>query len=142
MHGRLTQAAHTGGPHRRRSLLGGIGVLALLAAVSMHPVRAADPWHYTLGQTRADQQANFCADRETVLAIAAVFRQQGPRPGYEALDRANGCIIAVRSFTPRRLVEQVRIAMGDGGQYTVSFIEVEMMAGPIAYVVTTREVRR
>ncbi len=113
----------------------------LAAATTVQGGRAAEPWHYRLGEARADQQALFCKDRQTALALAEVFRRHGPRPGYAALEQAEGCAVAVRSFTPRKVVERVSIPLGDGGQYTVSFVEVEMSGGAVSYLFTTREIK-
>lgn len=113
----------------------------LAAGMTVQASRAAEPWHYRLGEPRADQQANFCKDRHTALALAEVFRRHGPRPGYAALELAEGCTVAVRSFTPRKVVERVSIPLGDGSLYTVSFVEVEMSGGAVSYLFTTREIK-
>lgn len=126
-------------PRRRlRSLVLGASLLVIGVAAG---ARAAEPWHYRLGERRADQQANFCKDRQTALALAEVFRRHGPRPGYTALEQAEDCTVAVSSFTPRKVIERVPISLGDGAQYTVSFVEVEMSGGAVSYLFTTREIK-
>lgn len=98
-------------------------------------------WHYTLGEQRTDQQANLCRDREVVFDLARIFRQSGPRAGFAALTDARGCETRVDSFTPRAVFAAVTIAAGDGGGYTVHFVEVTTAAGVTEYLVTTRDVR-
>jgi hypothetical protein len=98
-------------------------------------------WHYTVGRARTAQQAILCQDREAALAVAEVFRREGPRAGYAALGRARGCETRVESFTPRAVVTQVPIRLADGDDYTVRFVEVVTAAGRVEYLFTTREVR-
>lgn len=103
--------------------------------------RSQDAWYYTLGTEKAAQQVNLCSTEQSVLELALVFEQQGPRAGYAALDRARGCSIRVQTFTPLALVKRVPIKTGDGGQYVVSFVKVKTFRGAIEYLVTTRDVR-
>jgi len=101
---------------------------------------AGDDWYYTIDQAREEQQANFCHNRQGVEEIADIFDRFGPRPGYAALSAASHCKIAVRSFTPRRILTTVTIAEGKPGEYMVWFVEVENDRGDIMYLVTTRDV--
>ncbi len=125
---------------RARGLLTLLGACLFAPSIVVPQAGAAEPWHYRLGEPRTDQQANFCQDLQTALALAEVFRRHGPRPGYTALEQAEGCVVAVSSFTPRKVVERVSISLGGGAQYTVSFVEVEMSGGTVSYLFTTREI--
>lgn len=98
-------------------------------------------WHYTLGRERTAQQAILCRHREVVLGVAEIFRRDGARAGYDALGRARGCETRVDSFTPRVVVAQVPIPLGDGDGYTVRFVEVATAGGLVEYLFTTRDVR-
>ncbi len=102
---------------------------------------AQEPWYYTLGTEKAAQQVNLCNTEQSVLELAIVFEQQGPRAGYAALDAARDCSIRVQTFTPLALVKRVPIKTGDGGQYMVSFVKVKTAQGATEYLVTTRDVR-
>ncbi|MDH3414131.1 MAG: hypothetical protein OEM98_16820 [Gammaproteobacteria bacterium] len=115
--------------------------LALLLAVS--PISsAADIWHYTLGEMRANQQGNFCTTLEEVAEIANIFRKYGARPGFSALSASPHCELRVDSFTPLEIVEEVDIVTrGAEHEYTISFIRVEIHGGDDRFLVTTREVR-
>ena len=104
-------------------------------------VHAQEPWYYTLGEEKAKQQANLCSTEQSVLELALVFEQQGPRPGYVALEQAHECSTRVQTFTPLALVKRVSIKTGDGGQYVVSFVKVKTSNGATKYLVTTRDVR-
>ena len=104
-------------------------------------IQRGPDWHYTLGRERTAQQANLCRDRDVVLELAHTFRQEGPRAGYAALGRARGCAVRVESFTPRVVVAQVTIPVGDEGAYTVRFVVVATAAGLVEYLITTRDVR-
>ena len=101
---------------------------------------AGGDWHYTIDQPREKQQANFCDSKEGVEDIARTFDRLGPRPGYAALSAAPHCRIAVRSFTPRKILTTVTISEGDPGEYMVRFVEVENDDGHVMYLVTTRDV--
>ena len=98
-------------------------------------------WHYTLGRERTAQQAILCRHREVALGVAELFRREGARAGYDALGRARGCETRVESFTPRVVVAQVPIPLGNGDGYTVRFVEVATAGGLVEYLFTTREVR-
>ena len=115
--------------------------LALLLAVfSISP--AAESWYYTLGESRANQQANFCATRGEVAEIANIFRKYGVRPGFSALSASPHCELRVDTFTPLEIVEEVDvITKGAEHEYTITFVRVEIHNGDHSYVVTTREVR-
>lgn len=104
-------------------------------------VHAQEPWYYTLGKEKARQQANLCTTEQSVLELALVFEQRGPRAGYAALDRAHECSTRVQTFTPLALVRRVPIKTGDGGRYVVSFVKVKTSRGATEYLVTTRDVR-
>jgi hypothetical protein len=115
--------------------------LALLLAVSPFSP-AAESWYYTLGELRANQQANFCATRGEVAEIANIFRKYGVRPGFAALSASPHCELRVDSFTPLEIVEEVDvITKGAEHEYTISFIRVEIHGGDYSFLVTTREVR-
>ncbi len=119
----------------------------LCAAIVLGPVslcadlHAQEPWYYTLGKEKVKQQVNLCSTEQSVLELALVFEQQGPRAGYAALDRAYECSTRVQTFTPLALVKRVPIKTGDGGQYVVSFVRVKTSGGATEYLVTTRDVR-
>jgi len=98
-------------------------------------------WHYALGRERTAQQAILCPRREVALGVAEVFRREGARAGYAALARAPGCQTRVESFTPRLVVAQISVPLGDDGAYTVRFVEVATTAGLVEYLITTRDVR-
>lgn len=121
-----------------RWLCAGIALGLLSLYIDGH---AQEPWYYTLGKEKERQQANLCSTVQSVLELALVFEQQGPRPGYAALDRAHECSTRVQTFTPLALVKRVPIKTGDGGQYVVSFVKVKTSQGAIEYLVTTRDVR-
>ncbi len=123
---------------RLKSVFFAIALVA--AAMFAHDSMAQKAWYYTIGEQRSNQQANFCLKRQTVFAIARIFEQEGPRPGYAALDRKSGCNIRVESFTPQKIITRVMIETGDGGRYTVSFVEVKTSRGVTEYLVTTRDV--
>lgn len=99
-------------------------------------------WHYAIGRERAAQQAILCRDREVTLEVARVFMREGSRAGFAALGRARGCATRVASFTPRAVVAEVAIPLVNGDGYTVRFVEVATAAGPVEYLVTTRDLRR
>ncbi len=116
-------------------------VASLLAIARVSP--AAEIWYYTLGELRANQQANFCATRGEVAEIASIFRKYGVRPGFSALSASPHCEMRVDSFTPLEIVEEVDvITKGAEHEYTISFIRVEIHGGDDSFLVTTREVRR
>lgn len=102
---------------------------------------AEQPWYYTLGKQKLNQQATFCLKKQTIRELVRTFKDEGPRPGYAALERASECRNKVQSFTPLKVVGRVTIRTGDGGRYTVSFVKVATTSGATEYLVTTREVR-
>ncbi|MFQ5995083.1 MAG: hypothetical protein ACE5K1_08295 [Acidiferrobacterales bacterium] len=134
-----TQRGH---PHRPSPALTVAAVLAGVGAWLAPANASGEVWHYTLGQLKADQQANFCLDESTVHDIARIFTDRGPRAGYAALDRSSGCFIRVASFTPKKVVKRVTIETGSGGDYTITFVKVRMADGRTQYLVTTRDVRK
>ena len=101
---------------------------------------AGNGGHYTIDQPREMQQANFCDSKKGAEEIAGIFNRFGPRPGYAALSTSPHCTIAVRSFTPRRILTTVTISQGKPGEYMVRFVEVENDDGDVMYLVTTRDV--
>ena len=101
---------------------------------------AGGAWHYTIDQSRENQQANFCINKKGVEEIAGIFDRLGPRPGYAALSADPDCRVAVYSFTPRRVLTTVTISKGKPGEYMVRFVEVENDRGEVVYLVTTRDV--
>lgn len=135
---RERQVILSGSSTARRWLCTGIALGLASLCVDGH---TQDPWYYTLGKEKAAQQANLCSTEQSVLELALVFEQQGPRAGYAALDRSHECSIRVQTFTPLALVKRVPIKTGDGGQYVVSFVKVETFRGATEYLVTTRDVR-
>lgn len=116
-------------------------VIAIVFVGLLAEGRAQEPWYYRLGTEKVAQQVNFCMAEKTVLGLARVFEQQGPRAGYEALDHAPDCRIGVQTFTPLAVVRRVPIKTGDGSQYVVSFVKVRTSRGATEYLVTTRDVR-
>ena len=116
-------------------------VIAIILAGLSADGHAQEPWYYRLGKEKVAQQVNFCIAKRTVLGLARVFEQQGPRAGYEALDHAHDCSIGVRTFTPLTVIRRVPIKTGDGGQYVVSFVKIRTSRGATEYLVTTRDVR-
>ena len=101
---------------------------------------AGGAWHYTIGQPRVAQQANFCDQRRSIEEIAGIFERFGPQTGYAALSRSPDCAIAVRSFTPHSILMTVTISKGEPGEYSVRFVEVKNAGGDTLYLVTTRDV--
>lgn len=101
---------------------------------------AAGAWHYTIDQTRKEQQANFCAGRQDIEEIAGIFTRYGARAGYAALSGSPNCEVSVRSFTPREILITVVISEGKPGEYSIRFVEVESDRGEVMYLVTTRDV--
>ena len=101
---------------------------------------AGDAWYYTIDQPREKQQVNFCTSRDSTEEIAGIFDRFGPRIGYAALSASPDCRIAVRSFTPRRVLATVTISKGEPGEYLMRFVEVENDRGDVVYLVTTRDV--
>ncbi len=110
-----------------------IGCSSLAAA-------ADNGWYYTIDQPREKQQANFCHSKNSTEDIAGIFNRFGPRTGYAALSASPDCGIAVRSFTPRRVLAAVTISKDEPGEYVVQFVEVENDHGGIMFLVTTRDV--
>ncbi len=118
-----------------------ISALAIASglALSLEIASGAD-WHYTLGEPRENQQANFCAGRQDVDEIAGIFERYGPRTGYAALDGSLNCSIKVKTFTPLEVYDTVTISKGKPGEYVIRFVEVQDDAGERLYLVTTRDV--
>ena len=112
-----------------------------LSAFGCAGLAAADgSWHYTIDETRQEQQANFCASLEDAEAIAAIFERFGARAGYAALSGSPDCAVAVHTFTPRKILKVLTISEGKEGEYQVYFVEVVDPRGDILYLVTTRDV--
>jgi hypothetical protein len=124
------------------SAVGRIKRICLVSAIAWPGIApAADAtWHYTIDQPREKQQANFCATRPSVEELAGIFDRFGPRSGYAALSASPDCTVAVKSFTPRKIVATVTISAGKPGEYRVRFVEVENDHGDVMYLVTTRDV--
>jgi len=118
-----------------RALLG-----VLIAACCVSRAAPAEPWHYTLDEQRAEQQANFCRARSEMFRLARVFSEEGPRPGFAALTQSPVCVRKVQSFTPTAVLTRVVIEEGEPGEYTVTFAEVVTAAGVTEFLVTTRRV--
>jgi hypothetical protein len=89
---------------------------------------------------QANQQAQFCADRQAVLELAQVFEEKGPRRGFAALLQHDRCATRVESFTPRQIVTRVRVDTESGDAYVMTFVEVLMANGTVEFLVTSREV--
>ncbi len=111
-----------------------------VAALAPVAVLADESWHYTLGEPVSARQANFCADTDEVLRLAAVFQRRGPRPGYTALSQSEKCAVKVQAFTPEEVVTRVTIEQGRPIEYTVTFFKARTAAGLTEYVMTTRAV--
>ena len=119
----------------------GLYAIAMLcAAVPVACGANGDPWYYTIGETKIGQQANYCLDREDVLRIAGVFSEQGPRPGFAALQGAPHCARKVQPVTPMAVIEAVTVEAADS-TYTINFVEARVEGGRTEYLVTTRDVR-
>ena len=103
---------------------------------------AQGPWHYELGQLKSNQQVNLCTEKQDVIKLAKIFRNEGARPGYAALTQTNSCSMRVASFTPVKIVKQVVIEQDDLARYTVSFVKVRTMQGDVQYLVTARQVKK
>lgn len=103
---------------------------------------AEEPWHYTLDKPIIDQQGNFCLDEDDVLKIAAIFAEQGPRPGFAAVSQSDRCALRTQSFTPEDIITQVTLGSGTSTEYTISFVKVRTSGGQTEYLVTTRDIRR
>lgn len=97
-------------PHPAALLKSPVLLGALL--VSAPQSHADSEWTYRLGESRADQQANFCDSREEALEVAEIFEKFSPLTGYSALANAPGCSTSVRTFTPRRLLKELTLAAG------------------------------
>lgn len=117
-----------------------IVLLAVTLSAWQQPAASGDtgPWGYVLGEARAPQQANFCDTREAALEVASVFERFGARTGFSALANAPHCSLRVHGLTPRKLLQQVRIALEGGDSYVVNFIQVELDDGSTPVLVTTR----
>lgn len=113
-------------------------VLLITATVLAQQSNAQRPWHYTIGEQKINQQANFCLKKKAVYELARIFEKEGARPGYTALDRK--CSTKIESFTLEKIIRQVTIATSAGDQYTISFVKVQTIRGDIQYLVTTRDV--
>ncbi len=103
---------------------------------------AQGPWHYKLGQLKSNQHVNLCTEKQDVIRLAKIFKNEGARPGYAALTQTNGCSIRIASFTPVKIVRQVMIEPDDVTKYAVSFVEVRTVQGDVQYLVTTRQVKK
>ncbi|MGI9303986.1 MAG: hypothetical protein ACR2RB_14995 [Gammaproteobacteria bacterium] len=114
-------------------------LFALTAAFT--GIANAEPWHYTLGEQRADQQANFCLAEEDVIELARIFEEYGPKPGYSALAHSRNCTLAVGTFTPIEIVKEIVVEKNKPNEYTISFVEVKMADGKSQYLMTTRKVK-
>jgi hypothetical protein len=116
--------------------------ICLVAVIACSGIASATDgaWHYTIDQSREEQQANFCATRNSVEEIAGVFDRFGPRTGYAALSASPDCAVTVETFTPRRVLTTVTISKGKPGEYRLHFVEVENNHGDVKYLVTTRDV--
>ena len=125
-------------PRTGSAILPALSLVLLAAAL---PARGDEPWSYNLGRERSNQQANFCTERDAALQVARVFREQGPRPGYEALEAARACRRMVLTYTPREIIRQVTISAGKLDEYVVNFVRVETSAGRQLYLVTSRTVK-
>lgn len=110
--------------------------------LQMNTTSAEERWHYTLGQTKINQQAQFCADRQAVLELARLFEEKGPRRGFAALLQHDSCTTRVESFTPLDVIRQVSVATEAGHSYVMTFVEVSISNEMIEFLVTTREVRK
>jgi len=118
-----------------------LSALALVVAPALaERAFAQEAWHYTIGQVRANQQANFCDELGDVHDLEHIFNRFGPLTGYTALSASPGCRVAVKSFTPHRIVTQVIISEGEPGEYALKFVEVRDREGRTAYLVTTRRI--
>lgn len=123
--------------HRRRTC----AALALTTLLACAGAGAQEVWYYVLDVTGPARQANFCASEADVRGLVSIFERFGPRTGYSALAESKGCYIAVRVFTPRRIVEEIVIARGKPEEYRMRFVEGYIGNGEVVYLVTTRDVR-
>lgn len=113
--------------------------LILLGALAYGGACAAeDAWGYRLGEAVATRQANFCDTAEAAMEIAAIFERFGPRTGFSALANSPQCSTRIHAVTPRSLLRQVPVPLESGGQYTISFIQVQADNGSEPVLVTTR----
>ena len=125
----------------RSSRLTTIHLVLAIAMVACAPARAQEPWHYVLDEKHPARQANFCTTEDEVRDIVSIFERFGPRTGYSALAGTERCFIAVRSFTPTRIVDEIVISEGEPGEYRMRFVEGHDENGEILFLVTTREVK-
>lgn len=105
------------------------------------PAGAQEAWHYVLNETHPERQANFCASEADVRDVVMIFERFGARTGYSALSGTDNCFIAVNTFTPQRVVEEIVIAEGEPSEYRMRFVEGYDENGKVLFLVTTREVR-
>ena len=116
--------------------------LLLAGLIPGLPVHADDkPWHYTIGEQHAGQQANLCDEGTDIAFLAKVFRDAGTRPGFSILQATPTCSARVETFTPQQIIENVAIETHQHGRFDVNFVRVRTLQGEAAYLVTTREVR-
>ncbi len=112
-----------------------------MAGLAMLLLSAAGwAWEYHLGQSRHQQQANFCDSKNGALEIIRVFTSYGARTGYSALGHATDCSTRIETFTPLRILSAVTISTGEPNQYTLYLTEVDIEGGSRSYLLTTREV--
>lgn len=117
-------------------------LLVFTGALAPRPGAAGgDPWHYTLGEIRENQQGNFCEGLDDVAELAGIFRKYGVLPGFSALSQSPNCETRVSSFIPHEIIEEVKLAKGKPTEYIIRFIRVEIYGGGLSYLVTTRHVK-
>ena len=115
-------------------------VLAIALAGAAHAQTSSNGvWGYVVGATHPARQGNFCNDEGSAREIAGIFERFGARTGFSALSSSKDCSTRVHSVTPEALIERVRIPLDGGGEYFVSFIQVQAEDGTRPVLITTRQ---
>lgn len=105
------------------------------------PAAAEDTWFYPLGILVKKQQINFCESLEDVQTIMAAFTQNSPKKGYEVLSQNQNCHLDVKSFTPKKIVQQFVIKTGES-DYTISFVAITSTDNEQLFLFTTRPIKQ
>ena len=112
---------------------------ALLLTVSSS--LQAQTWSYVIGQSRSEQQANFCDTETAVDELANIFHRFGAQTGFSALASSPDCSLRVHSFTPVALKKAIKIKLESGDFYTINTLSVTLEDGRTSYLITTRELK-
>ena len=101
----------------------------------------AEPtWFYQAGILVEEQQINFCESLDDVQQVMLAFSQEKPQKGYEVLSEKQSCQVAVKSFTPQKIIQQLAIEANEQ-YYTVSFLSINTTDDKQLFLFTTRPVK-